>query len=85
MGETFVNDFFNGKERKLKVFGFCSKVKAEFDVKENIMPIFRPKRQIPYALVDIIDKELGRLEKLGVIEKTDYSPSAALTVCGKKT
>ena len=97
MGETFINVFFNGKERKLKAFvmrnapnlfgtdwmeefnlfnvlintfcnkingittssdklkkelkikfpeifseglGFCSKVKAKFEVKKNVMPVF---------------------------------------------
>ena len=49
--------------------GFCSKVKAKFEVKENVMPVFRSKRQVPYASVEIIDKKLRRLEKLGVIEK----------------
>ena len=48
------------------------------------MPVFWPKRPGPYASVDIIDKELGRLEKLGVIEKTDYSPWAAPTVYVEK-
>ena len=33
------------------------------------MSVFRPKRLVPYVSVEIIDKELGRLEKLGVIEK----------------
>ena len=33
------------------------------------MPVFRPKGRVPYASVKIIDKELGILEKLGVIEK----------------
>ena len=42
--------------------GFCSKVKTKFEVKENVMQVFRLKRPIPYALVEIIDKELGRLE-----------------------
>ena len=40
------------------------------------MPVFRPQRQVPYSSVEIIDKELERLEKLGVIKKikkTDYS------------
>ena len=48
------------------------------------MPAFRPKRPVPYTLVKIIDKELGKLEKLGVIEKTDYSPLEASTVYVKK-
>ena len=29
------------------------------------MPVFRLKRQVPYASVEIIDKELERLEKTG--------------------
>ena len=64
--------------------GFCSKVKAKFEVKENVMPVFRPKRPVPYASVEIIEKELGRLEKLGVIEKADYSPWAAPAIYVKK-
>ena len=51
--------------------GFCSKLKAKFKVKKNVMPVFQPKRAVPYTSVEIIDKELERLEKLGVIEKTD--------------
>ena len=66
----------NKKELKIKfleIFSegleFCSKVKAKFKVKENVMPVFfLPKRPVPYLLVKIIDKELGRLEKLGIIE-----------------
>ena len=79
------------KELKIKFpeifsegFGFCSKVKAKFEVKENVMPVFRLKRPVPYASFEIIDKELGRLEKLGVTETTDYSPWAAPTVYVKK-
>ena len=49
--------------------GFCSKVKAKFEVKENVIPVFRPKRAVPYASVEIINKELVRLKKLDVIKK----------------
>ena len=79
------------KELKIKFpeifsgrLGFCSKVKAKFKVKENGMPIFLPKRPVAYESVEITDKELGRLEKLRVIERTDYSPWAAPTVYVKK-
>ena len=48
------------------------------------MPVFRLKRPVLTTSVEIIDKEFGRLEKLGVIEKTDYSPWAAPTVYIKK-
>ena len=43
------------------------------------MLVFRP-----YASVEILDKELERQEKLGVIEKTDKSQWAASTVYAKK-
>ena len=33
------------------------------------MPVFRQKRPVHYASVEIIDQELGRLEKLEVIKK----------------
>ena len=36
---------------------------------------FDRKNQYPMSQLKIIDKELGRLEKLGVIEKTDNSPT----------
>ena len=64
------------KELKIKVpeifskrLGFCSKVKAKFEVKENVRSVFRLKRPVPDALIEIIDKDIGRLEKLGVIKK----------------
>ena len=64
--------------------GFCSKVKAKFALKENTTPIFWPKRQVPFAALANIEKELERLEKLGVIEKNDYSPWASPTGYVKK-
>ena len=67
------------KELKIKFpeifsegLGFCSKVKAKFEMKANVMPVFWSKRPVPYASAEIIDKELGRLEKLGVIEKKNW-------------
>ena len=57
---------------------------VKFEVKENIMPVFLPKSVVPYASFEIIDNELERLEKLGVIEKIDYSSWAAPTVYVKK-
>ena len=66
------------KIRLLEIFseglGFCSTVKVKFKVKENVMPVFRLKRPVTYASVEIFDKELGRLEKLGVIEKNQQQP-----------
>ena len=86
-GTTTSSDELKKKKKIPEIFsglGFCSKAKAKFEVKENVMPVFRTKRPVPYASVEIIDKKLGRLEKLGVIEKTDYSPWAAPTIYVKK-
>ena len=49
------------------------------------MPVFRRKRLVPYASVEIIDKELGRLEKLGVIEKNLSQPvGSSSCMCKEK-
>ena len=49
------------------------------------MPVFWPKRPVHYALVEIIDKELGRLEKLGVIEKNWLQPMCSSNcICKEK-
>ena len=47
---------------------FSSKVKAEFEVKEDVLPVFRSKRPVSDASVEIIIiiHKLGRLEKLGI-------------------
>ena len=85
------------KELKIKFpeifsegLGFYSIAKAKFEVKEIVMPVFClfvclfSKRPVPYASIEIIDKKLERLEKLGVIEKTDYSSWATPIVYVKK-
>lgn len=55
----------------------CSKIKGEFQVKKGLMPVFKPKRSVPFAALDQVDKELDRLEKISVIEKIDHSKRAA--------
>ena len=35
--------------------------------------ILNQKRQVPFAAPDTIEKELDRLEKIGVLSKTEYS------------
>ncbi len=42
--------------------------------------MFKPKRNVPFASLEVINKELERLEKVGVIEKVDYSDWALPTV-----
>ena len=38
--------------------GTCTKAKAKFEVKGNATPVFRPKRSVPFAAIDPINKEL---------------------------
>ena len=52
--------------------GTCTKAKAKFDVK-NVTPVFRPKRSVPFAALDPINKELERLQDLEGIFKVVYS------------
>ena len=38
--------------------GFCSKVKAKFEVKENVMPVFDRKDQYPMRRLKLLIKNL---------------------------
>ena len=37
--------------------GRCTKAKATFKIKENVMPIFRPKRKVLFAAEMSINKD----------------------------
>ena len=58
---------------ELKVFsvglGKCTKIKAKFELKENTGPIFRKKRNVPFAETEVINKELDRLLNMGILKK----------------
>ena len=53
------------------------KFKAHLRVKNEAKPVFHRPRAVPYAIKEIIEKELDRLEKEGIIEKVDCSEWAA--------
>ena len=59
------------KERFPEVFSAglwkCPKAIARFKLKENALPVFKKKRNVPFAPVEKIDKELDRLEKAGIL------------------
>ena len=48
-------------------------VKAHLEMKPNSTPKFFKPRPVPFALKDKIGEELKRLEKLGVLEKIEFS------------
>ena len=53
--------------------GKCTKIKAKFELKENTRPIFRKKRNVPFATTEEINKELDRLVNMGVLSKVEFS------------
>ncbi|CAH8430770.1 unnamed protein product [Dicrocoelium dendriticum] len=65
--------------------GRCTKTKASLTLKDGAKPVFRPKRPVPYAALPIVDAELDRLERAGVIQPVNYSAWAAPIVVVKKT
>ncbi|CAH8601572.1 unnamed protein product [Schistosoma rodhaini] len=74
------------KHRKLfqNKLGCCTIGKAKLYLRQDVKPVFCPKRQVPYAATDKVDKELDRLEKLGVIQPVNYSAWAAPIVVVQK-
>lgn len=63
------------------VKGYCHKVKMKADVK----PVQQKLRRLPFAIRDDVSKELARLEKKGIIEKTDSSEFISPLVVVKKS
>jgi hypothetical protein len=74
---TFCDVFQSG-------LGCCTKVKASLKLQPGALPVFRPKRPVPYAVLPCVEKELDRLQNLGVIQPVNYSPWAAPIVVVKK-
>lgn len=64
--------------------GLCRNTKAVLHLKPNVRPVFRPKRPVPFAALPAVNKELDRLEELGVISKVNFSSWAAPIVAIKK-
>ncbi|EPB79085.1 hypothetical protein ANCCEY_01838 [Ancylostoma ceylanicum] len=54
-------------------------------LKAGAKTVFRSKRHVPYAAQPEADKELDRLESIGVISKVNYSDWAAPIVIVKKS
>lgn len=50
---------------------------AHITMKEGARPVFVKPRRVPYALKDAVERELDKLEKHGVIKKTERSDWAS--------
>ncbi|XP_030286082.1 uncharacterized protein K02A2.6-like [Sparus aurata] len=51
--------------------------KASIKMRPEAQPIFKKANPVPYALKEAVEKELDRLETMGIISKTDKSEWAA--------
>ena len=67
--------------------GKCTKMKAQFQVKHNTQLIFKKKKKlnVSFATLEQINEELDRLEKAGLLSKTNYSEWATPKVYARKT
>ena len=50
---------------------------AHLRVRSGAKPVFHRPRAVPYAIKEVIEKELDRLEREGIIEKVEHSEWAA--------
>ena len=64
--------------------GVCTKTEVNFELKQNVKLVFKPKRNVPFSSKEDIEIELQRLQENGVVEKVDYSEWASPTVYVKK-
>ena len=53
-------------------------------MKDDAQPVFKKKRNVPFAAQEQTNKELDRLEQTGILSKTDFSKWAAPGVHVKK-
>ncbi|MFH4979238.1 hypothetical protein AB6A40_005947 [Gnathostoma spinigerum] len=73
------NEFlqYNPRQRYPEVFeetlGRCTKIKTTLQLRNGAKPVFRPKRPVPYASREAVERELNRLAQQGVITKVEYS------------
>lgn len=53
--------------------GRCKKITAKFELKENVQPVFKKKRNVSFASLKQIDDQLDRLEKKWVLSKENIA------------
>ena len=53
--------------------GTIKDVKAKLEVKPDAIPLFKRPQFIPFSMKPMIDIELDRLEKAGIVEKVMHS------------
>ena len=63
---TFPEVFSGGLGRR-------KKMSTKFELKPNIQPGFKKKRNVPFAALNQIDEELNSLKQIGVLSRVEYS------------
>ena len=56
----------------------------KFELQDNVLSVFKKKRNVPFASLEQINEELDSLIKTGVLSKLEYSERTAPTVYVKK-
>ena len=64
--------------------GRRAKMEAKFKLQDYVTPVFKKKRNVPFASMQKIDEKLDRLVNTGILTTVDYSEWAAPTVYVKK-
>ena len=64
-----IKELIKFPEITLEGLGRCTKAKATFKIKENVMNILRPKKKVPFAAEASINKDLDSVEKIGMLTK----------------
>lgn len=67
---TVLQRYHNVFEEEL---GECTRTKALLTLKPGATSVFRPKRPAPYAALPIVEQELERLQRSGIIEPVSFS------------
>lgn len=66
------------------ISGAAPKSKLTLKLNLNVMPVFRPKHPVPYADLDLVEKDFKHFQQARVIQPTNYSAWAAPIVVVKK-
>ena len=78
MKELFPDVFSGG-------LGRCNKMAVKLELKNDSQPVFKKNRNVSSASLTHIDKELQRLEQMGVISKIQYKWAAPAVYIKKKS
>ncbi|XP_053686599.1 uncharacterized protein K02A2.6-like [Sabethes cyaneus] len=64
--------------------GLCTKTKIRLFLRPGAKPVFKPKRPVPFHSQRFVEKELTRLQLMGVLEPIDFAEWAAPIVAVRK-